>query len=76
MAKLCGIAERKGRDSLNGGIDDLTPAIHAVVRINAMWTEGRTIDGVLGELRLFKAIGSTAETAAAFGLLTFWIGHL
>lgn len=56
-------------------VDHLTSAVHSVVRIDAVWTERTAVHGIFRELWLFEAIGSSAETTATFGLLTFWISH-
>jgi hypothetical protein len=56
-------------------VDHLTSAVHPVVRIDAVWAECATVHGIFRELWLFEAIGSSAETTATFGLLTFWISH-
>jgi len=60
---------------LDRSVDHLTSAVHSVVRIDAVWTERSAVHGIFRELWLFEAIGSSAETTATFGLLTFWISH-
>ena len=58
-----------------GNIGHLATAVHSVVWIHAMRTERRTVNWIFRELWLLEAIGSTAETTTAFGLLAFWVGH-
>jgi hypothetical protein len=61
---------------LHGDIGHLATAVHSVVWIHAMRSEGRAVNWIFRELWLLEAIGSAAEATTAFGLLAFRVGHL
>ena len=56
-------------------VEDLTTAIHAVFRVHAMWAEQRAISRISCELRSLESVGCATVSAAAFGLLAFWLCH-
>jgi len=60
---------------LDFDVDDLTSAIHSVVRIDAVRAKSAAVDRIGGDLRCLHAIGGAAFGAAGFGLLAFWICH-
>lgn len=61
--------------SLSSGVQHLTTAILARGRVDAVGATKGAGFGVLDEFRSAELVGATTESAAAFGLFTFRIGH-
>jgi hypothetical protein len=61
--------------SLSSGIQDLTTAVLARGGVDAVGAAEGAGFGVLDEFRGAELVGSPTESAAAFGLFTFRIGH-
>src|SRR5688572_12246802 len=63
------------RGGSNLDVQNLTTAIHSILRVHAVRTKRGTIRRIPRELGSLKGIGRAAVGAAAFGLLAFRIGH-
>src|SRR3954470_12720733 len=74
LVTIAGMAEGNAA-RLDLDVQDLTAAIHAVLRVDPMRAEGAAISRILGELGRFESVGGAAVSAATFGLLAFRIGH-
>ena len=61
--------------SLGSGVQDLATAILARGRVDAVRATKSAGFGVFDEFRGAELVGATTESAAAFGLFTFRIGH-
>ena len=61
--------------SLSSGVQHLTSAVLARGGVDAVGATKGAGFGVFDEFRGAELVGATTESAAAFGLFTFRIGH-
>jgi len=61
--------------SLSSGVQDLATAILTRGRVDAVGATKGAGFGILDEFRGAELVGATTESAAAFGLFTFRVGH-
>ncbi len=61
--------------SLGSGVQDLATAVLACGRVDAVGASKGAGFGILDEFQGAELVGATTESAAAFGLFTFRIGH-
>ena len=61
--------------SLSSGVEHLTATVLARGWIDAVGTTEGAGFGVLDELRGAELVGTATESAAAFGLFAFRVGH-
>ena len=61
--------------SLGSGVQDLATAVLTRGRVDAVGAAKGSGFGILDEFRGAELVGATTESAAAFGLFTFRVGH-
>lgn len=64
-----------GGELLSSGVENLTATVLARGWIDAVGTTEGAGFGVLDELRGAELVGTATESAAAFGLFAFRVGH-